>query len=85
MSRQHFEATGQLFPCPNPAHEFSVGRLIGSWQWAKTAWSHMNDSGHLVTTWLGLSRTETPDGLALITITVGKFCLMVGLAPNGDR
>lgn len=85
MSREHFEAVGKLYPCPNPRHEFSIGRMIGQWQWAKEAWSHMNDTGNLVTTWLGVSKTETPDGLCLVSVTIWKLCVIAGMkAGAGD-
>lgn len=79
MSRQHFEATGKLYQCPNPRHDFSVGRLTGQWRWAKESWCHMNDSGNLVTTFAGISTTERPDGLKLMTLTLWKLCVMIGL------
>ena len=79
MSRQYFTDAGKLFPCPNPPHEFSVGRLLGQWRWAKESWSHMNDAGNLVTTWIGITRTETPDGVWLVSITIWKLCVIIGL------
>ncbi len=80
MSRHYFESVGKLFPCPNPRHEFQFWRVIGSWQWAKKAWCHMNDSGNMVTTFVGITTTETPDGLRLTTLTLWKFCLMIGVS-----
>lgn len=86
MSRQHFEAMGRLYPCPNPPHEFSLGRLIGQWQWAKESWGHIDDSGNLVTVFAGITVVETPDGLNLLMITLWKLCVMVGLkvGASGD-
>ena len=84
MSRQHFEATGKLSPCPNPRHEFSVGRLIWQWRWAKESWCHMNDRGNLVTTFAGITTTETPEGLKLLTLTLWRLCVMFGLKVGAD-
>lgn len=81
MTREHFKKTGQLFRCPNPAHDFRCGRVVGSWQWAKTTWGAINGAGNLVTTWVGLWKSETPDGLAVVTVVLWKFCITVGLSP----
>jgi len=79
MSREYFKSLGKLYECPNPSHEFVIGRLVGSWRWAKESWCDINDRGYLVTTFIGITTTETPNGLKLITITLWKLCILLGI------
>ena len=78
MSRKYFEKAGKLFQCPNPAHHFSLWKIVGQWRWAKEAWSSVTESGYLLTTWFGVTKTETPKGLSLITLTFGKLQIIMG-------
>lgn len=79
LGRKYFETAGKLYPCPNPPHEFELGRIIGQWRWAKDSWGDTNNSGNLVTTWLGISKIENPDGLCLVSVVIWKLLFMFGL------
>lgn len=78
MSREHFEASGRLYKCPNPLHRFSIGRLVGAVQWAKESWCHMKDNGNLMTVWLGVSRIEAPDGLWIVEVVLWRLAVVIG-------
>ena len=77
MSREYFTAVGKLYPCPNPSHPFTIGKIVGTWGWAKKSWGHLNEAGNLVTTWFGVLKIETPSGLSYHKIVVWKFVLLL--------
>lgn len=73
-ARAAFVKAGRLTQCPNPPHDFTVGRLMGSWRWgADNCWSSLSDDGHLTNYGLHLGTVETPDGLKAFRFMLGRF------------
>lgn len=82
MSRQHWIDSGDLFPCPNPPHEFDVGRITGQWQWAKDAWSVVDSKGDLLTYAFAANSLRTPDGLKAYTVVLWRLKVLWAVVPQ---
>lgn len=80
----HFESNGKLFSCPNPAHVFSLGRIVGQFRWASEAWTTLNSRGHLQTHWLQIGKSEDMRGTVIYRVIIGKASLIFGFAPRDD-
>lgn len=77
--REIFEADGRLSKCPNPPHDFQIGRVVGSWSWAKDAWSTLSDTGFMHTDYVSVGRTEAVDGTRWAYIVVWKLSVFVAV------
>jgi hypothetical protein len=82
MNREYWQARGELYPCPNPAHDFRIGRWIVRWQLAQDAWSTVSYSGNLLTHRLKWARVESPEGLVFTEVVVGRLMVLWARAPE---
>jgi hypothetical protein len=84
-ARKAFEAKGMLYQCPNKPHDFQVGRLVGTWSWAKDCWSTLTASGHLQNNFLLIGTTHHVDGMRIYKVIVWKFSLMFGFIQDASE
>lgn len=47
MSKEHWQKLGKLYPCPNKAFYFNIGKYLVALSWAKDKWSAVDSSGNL--------------------------------------
>lgn len=78
--REHFESIGRLYKCPNPSHDFELGRVIGTWHWASECWSDLTERGTLVTHLFDVGTIESVSGGKGVRIVIWRFMLLVGIA-----
>lgn len=71
--RKHYD----LKSCTNKAHDFQIGKLIGSWHWANDSWSQLVDD-KLQTMWFSIHTTERLDGLKIHSLIIWKLKVIVG-------
>lgn len=81
--RQAWKKQGGLTDCPNPAHQFKIGRLIGQWRWAADCWSTVTADGHMHNYGLCVCTVNTLDGYRVFKIIVGKLSVMLGVKAKG--
>ena len=80
-TRERFRAKGDLWPCPNKAHDFKIGKLIGQWQWAADCWSDVTEgvdgeAGKLVNYGLFIGTITSIEDRVAYKIVVWKFRLI---------
>lgn len=81
-AREVFEASGRLTKCPNPPHEFQMGRIIGEWRIAATCWSTLTDGGKLHHDALRVGLIEDTKGQKIFALVVWRFSLLIGVLPS---
>jgi hypothetical protein len=79
VARVLWKAKGKLYPCPNPPHDFQVGRLMGQWTWAEDCWSEVSSNGHLHNIYFRCCSIETLSGLKSYSLTVWKLNIIIGI------
>lgn len=83
--REYFTLVGKLTKCPNPAHNFQWGRLIGSWQWASDYWNTLTDDGTLQNNYIRIGTAEDQTDLKIYVLIVWKFALIFGFIPKKGK
>ena len=78
VARVLWKAKGKLYPCPNPTHDFQIGRLMGQWTWAKDSWSEVNSNGNLQTNFIRIGYLETLEGLKGYNMILWKLNIIFG-------
>lgn len=68
----------EIKPCPNPQHKFTIGRLLGIWQWASDCWAILDRDNQTRVHWLHLGRVYNPEfDMDLYEFVLGKFRVAV--------
>lgn len=71
--RKYFD----LKKCPNPSHEFKIGKLMGEWIWAEECWSQLQ-GGKLQTFFFSFHKIETTDNLKAYSVVIWKLKIIWG-------
>lgn len=74
--RDKWREVGELFDCPNPAHEFKFGRVVGYWQWAKSCWSNVSEVGTMTNYGLCLCTLNSLDGIKAYKVVVWRLSII---------
>ena len=72
MTDEELRAHFDLKPCPNPAHAFSLGKLMGEWRIAEDDWSQLVGQ-NLQTLLLSYHTTKSTSGIVLHSITIFRL------------
>ena len=78
MTNDELRKIFDLKSCPNPAHEFKFGRLMGEWRWAEDCWSQLVGD-RLQTLWFSIHTTTSTDKLTIYCLTIWKLKVIVGV------
>lgn len=71
--RKHFD----LKPCPNPRHEFQVGKLFGEWVWAADCWASLVD-GRLKSYALSAHSLKSESGQKAYVLIIWRLKIIWG-------
>lgn len=77
--KRQWQERGDLFDCPNPPHEFSIGPLIGQWRWASSCWSSISVTGTMANYGLCLCTINTLDGHRAYKLVIWRLSVIFGM------
>lgn len=78
-AREEWKARGKLYSCPNPTHDFEVGRLMGQWTMADDCWSTVTGDGNLRNDFFKIGTVHTLDGYKGYQLILWKFNIIFGV------
>jgi hypothetical protein len=76
--RDQWKLRGKLYPCPNPSHDFKIGKLVGQWTMAEDCWSIVTSTGNMHNYLIGIHTIEWLTGEKAFSITIWKLKIIMG-------
>jgi hypothetical protein len=71
-----------LTKCPNPQHEFHIGKLVIDWQIAQDYWAKENEYNGITREIFCVKRVLTGNNLRVLNIILCKLSIWLAILPS---